>query len=501
MLVTTRRETPPPTQIAAPESSRDPSRTRWRTLLHWVRLVVLYAIALAGLAAVLGPIGPSVDEYLAAAKGARAALRYDHALEDFAAASAADATDPRPYCGAGDVRMLQLEYAEAATAYSQCAARAPDDASARLRLGDALIATGNAAAARAAWNAAVGVGSLDAHRRLALLDERQSRMDDAQREWSVFPYNDPQAREHLGLLALWSGDYQTARLDFLAVRATSNPYARQITDGGFVVFAALPVTSAFGLGLLGYDFLRADLPGFAIRPLRAAITLDPRLGDVHSYLGWALWQTGQQTDARPEIALGTRLDPHLSFAWYAAGEVAAADGNAQAALTAYYAALSHDAKNPVLWSAVARMSLALYEYVPAELAFGNAAQLSTDPAYTVSLLRFYVDHSYGLLRNRAQDAASTALQRFPHSEPVRYYVAAVFDLYGFPTLAYYTARTATMLDPADPAPYVLLARYDEADGDYVLAALELRTALALRPDGPFAAEARALLAPIADISV
>lgn len=476
-------------------------RARWRTLLHWARLVALYTLALAGLAATLGPIGPSVDDYLAAAKSARAALRYDHALADYAAASAADAADPRPYCDAGDVYMLQQEYAEAATAYGRCAARAPSDASARLRLGDVLSAAGNVNGARAAWSAAVALGSLDAHRRLALLDERQSRMDDARREWNVLPYNDPQAREHLGLLALWNGDYQTAQLDFLDVRATPNPYAQQITDDGFVVYAALPVTSATGLGLLGYDFLKAGLPAFAIRPLRAAVALDPTFGDAHAYLGWALWQTGQTAAARPEIALGTRLSPKLSFAWFAAGEVAAAGGNAQAALADFNSGLNNDVKNPVLWSAVAQASLALYDYIPAEIAFGNAAQLSTDPAYTVVLLRFYVDHGFGIAQNRARDAASTALVRFPRSEPVRYYVAAVFDLYGYPTLAYSTAQTARALDPTDPAPYVLLARYDEADGDYVAAALELRTALALRPDGPFAAQARALVAPIADISV
>lgn len=499
MLATERRDTPPPSLDTAPAFFA--RRARWRTILHWARLVVLYTLALAGLAAALGPIGPSVDDDLAAATAARAALRYDHALADYAAASAADASDPRPYCDAGDVYMLQQEYAQAATAYRRCAALAPTDGSAPLHLGDALSAAGNVAGARDAWNTAVARGSRDAHRRLALLDEQQSRMDDARREWNVLPYDDPQAREHLGLLALWNGDYPTARLDFLAVRSTPNPYARQITDGGFVVYAALPVTSATGLGLLGYEFLKAGMPAFAIRPLRAAIARDPTFGDAHAYLGWALWQTGQPAAARPEIALGVRLNPRLSFAWFAAGEVATASGNTQAALADFNTGLEEDAKNPILWYAAAQAALALYDYVPAELAFGNAAQLSTDPAYTVALLRFYVDHAFGLARDRARDAASTALQRFPRSEPVRYYVAAVFDLYDYPTLAYQTALDARALDPTDPAPYVLLARYDEADGDYVSAALELRTALALRPDGPFAGQARVLLAPIADISV
>src|SRR5579872_4389178 len=85
MLVTTRPHgrppdapTPmPPAQTAAPASPRAALRARWRTLLHWARLVALYTLALAGLATALGPIGPSMDDYLAAAKAARAALRYD----------------------------------------------------------------------------------------------------------------------------------------------------------------------------------------------------------------------------------------------------------------------------------------------------------------------------------------------------------------------------------------------------------------------------------------
>lgn len=499
MLVTT-RHTSPPGPIVASRPRHSPL-ARWRVRLHWARLAALYILVLAGLVVIIAPAGPSVDDYLAAARTARAALRYDHALEDYAAASGVDASDPRASCGAGDVRMLQQEYADAATAYRQCAALAPWDAAPRIALGDALNAGGDLEGARAAWNAAAALGSMTAHRRLALLDERQARLDDARREWLRLPSTDPQARAHLGLIALWNGDYQTAQLDFLAARATPNQFAQDITDGGFVVFAARPVTDATGLGLLGYLFLKAGMPGFAIRPLRAATTLDPRFGDAHAYLGWALWQTGQTAAARQEIALGVLLNPKLSFAWFAAGEVAAADGNARAALADFQRGLNDDIKNPVLWAEAGWMSLTLYDYVRAEIAFDNAARLVTDPAYSVLLLRFYVDHAFGIARDRAQKAAFTALKRFPRSEPVRYYAAAVFDLYGYPTLAYYTAQDARSLDPTDPAPYVLLGRYDEADGDYVSAALSLRTALALRPDGPFAAQARRLLAPIADISV
>lgn len=485
-----------PAGDAAPRSSV-PQRARGRGLVYWLRIGILYALAFAGLALAVGPIGPSVNQDLAAAATARATYRYDRALAWYTAAAARAPDDPRPQCLAGDVYMLQREWQSASGAYRACTQASPRDPNAWLKLGDALNAAGDLSGARGAWQQAESVGSVTAHRRLALLDERQQRFPEALREWALLPPSDPQALAHLGLLALWRGDYDTARTDFIAARAIPNQYAEQVVDGGFVLFAAQPQAGPRALGQLGYLYIRAGMPSFALAPLRQAIADEPEFGDAHAYLGWALWQLGDTAAARPEIAAGLKNAPYLSFAYFAATEVALADGKSERALALAQQALTHDARNAVLWSLDGHLELSAHQYALAEIALDNAAQLSNDPAYTIDALRVYVAHGLGLATGRAHAATISALQRFPENSEITDLVSAVDSELGYATVAYYTAVQAQALDPTNPEPYVLLARYSLNQEDYVAAALDLRTALALQPNGPEAAEAAALLAPLA----
>ncbi|MGZ3600797.1 MAG: hypothetical protein ACXWQ5_14050, partial [Ktedonobacterales bacterium] len=361
---------------------------------------------------------------------------------------------------------------------------------------------GDDAAAESAWRHAAQLGSHEASRRLGLLYERQSRFDDALRAWSALPAGDPQGREHLGLLALWRGDYATARASFVALRAEPNAYADEMVDNGFLVLAARPPQDATGFSLLGYRFLSIGLPSLSLAPLRAALALAPHDGAAHAYLGWALWALGQQREARQEIATGLRLAPQISFAWYATGQLALADDNAQRAADAFDHAAALDPNNSVIWAASGRLAIARRDYIAGELALERAADLSHDPADTVALLDLYADRGLHLLTtDRAREAAFEAVRRFPDSEPIRYLLAVVYDHIGQLSFAYYAAHDAIALDPSDPGPYVLLGRYAFNSGDYVTAALNLRLALALRPHGAQADEARALLAPIEDIAV
>lgn len=478
---------------------------RARYVRNIVRLI-LFTLTLLGTLAVVAPDRPGVGDYLSAAASARAGLRYDRALAFYAAASAESPADARPYCATGDVRMLQQEWRDASTAYRACVARAATDtqsgAAGWLGLGNALSTSGDDAGAENAWRHAAQMGSHEAARRLGLLYERQSRFDDALRVWSALPADDPQALEHLGLFALWRGDYATARANFVALRAEPNAYADEMVDNGFLVLAARPPQDATGFSLLGYRFLSIGLPSLSLAPLRAALALAPHDGATHAYLGWALWALGQQREARQEIATGLRLAPQLSFAWYATGQLALADDNAQHAADAFDHAAALDPNNPVIWAASGRLAIARRDYIAGELALERAAELSHDPADTVALLDLYADRGLHLLTtDRAREAALEAVRRFPDSEPIRYLLAVVYDHIGQLSFAYYAAHDAIALDPSDPAPYVLLGRYDFNSGDYVTAALDLRLALALRPQGAQADEARALLAPIEDIAV
>lgn len=110
-----------------------------------------------------------------------------------------------------------------------------------------------------------------------------------------------------------------------------------------------------------------------------------------------------------------------------------------------------------------------------------------------------MDYDIGYDNGRATFAATTAVERFPRNEPIRFLLSEVYQKAFQPSFAYYASEAAISLDPTDPAPYILLGRSAEGQGNYVTAALDLLIALALRPDGPQAAQARALLAPIADV--
>ncbi len=448
-----------------------------------------------------GPVTPSGAQYLAAAAQARAGYRYDRALAFYAAAAVADPADSRPRCLAGQVYVLQQLLPQAVAAYRRCVTLAPGDASAWLALGDAYSAQSNEAGALDAWRHSTSLGGADGWRRIALSDEGRGNFAGAIADWTELPPSDPQALEHLGLIALERGDVQTARVDFQAARSQPSRYADEIVDGGFALAAVAPLTTSDQLGRLGYVFLAAGMPAFALSPLRRAVALDPTNGTAHAYLGWTLWVSGQRAEARSEVALAQNLPPVSSFALFAEGEIAAADGSVAQALACFKQGVALDARNPVLWSELGRADLMAADYISAELADGNAAQLSTDPAYTIAFLHLYVDHHFGLATGRARIAASSALARFPDNAAVHDLAGQIFDLLGQPTDAFYAWQQARALDPSDPAPYVYLGRYAENEGNLVTAALDLRTALALQPDGPLAARARALLAPIVDIPV
>jgi tetratricopeptide (TPR) repeat protein len=469
---------------------------RRRTVLGLSVGLTLLLVVAAGAAA-----GPEEQQYLTAAATARAAYRYDRALDWYSAASTNEPADPRPHCLAGEVLLLQGEPRAAEAAYQACVARAPGDGTAWLGLGRARSLAGDLQGAEAAWERTAALGVDDGLRQLGALYESLGRFAEAEAIWARLPANDGQVLAHRGLLALWRGDAGTASADFAAARQAGSADEQRLERDGLVALADAPLSGAAGLGHLGYAFLVGGMPQLALQPLQQAVALAPRMGDAHAYLGWTLWLLGRQAEARAEIAQGTLLAPKLSFAWFAAAEVVAAGGDTTTGLADLRQALDLDAHNPELWAETGRMELAQHNYIPAELALGNAAQLSNDPIYTILLLHLYVDYHFGLTTGRAFTAASTAVERFPKSEPVQFLLAEVLDQLGRSDEAYYAATTAQALDPTDPGPYILLGQYAEDQGDYVTAALDLRTALALQPEGPEAGQARNLLGPLADIPV
>lgn len=467
----------------------------------WPRVVCL--LVLLGTVVVLAPLPPAPEADITAAAAARASLRYDRALAFYAAASAHAPADPQPLCLAGEVSTLQQEWDAAVQAYRRCLALTPDDAGAAwLALGVALAAQSNSAAAEQAWQRATTHGQPRAWQHLGLLHEQQSRFDVAQQDWSHLPTSDAQAQEHLGLLALWRGDVIAARRAFAHVLQQPGAASGEITANGFTVLADTAAQDGATLAQLGTAYLRIGLPTLALRSLRAAVAADPLNGSAHASLGWTLWLLGERVSAQPEIANALRLNPRLSFAWFAAGEIARADPaptqQAQARAD-FEQGIQLNASNPVLWSELGRVALAQHDYYAAETALKNAALLARDPAYTIEWIQLYVDIGLGVADDHARHAALDAIARFPTNAALRFLLARVYDAQGKEDAAYYAARDALTFDPTNPAPYILLGGYAERQGQYISAALYLRTALALRPHGPLAVTARALLAPIASV--
>ena len=467
-----------------------------RRILRWV----VGATVAIGLLATMATVQPAPAQLLAGAAQARASLRYDRALAWYAQAEAAAPNDPQPWCDAGDVLTLQREWAAAATSYRRCLQLDPGDGTAWLRYGDALADGGDATAAQAAWARASTAGDSRGLEHSALSDEAAGMLVAAQATWARLPAGDAAAQLHLGLLALANGDYGDATQHLHNAMAVAT-YRRQLTDQGFTPFLQSPPRDGSDLALLGYTFLAAGMPWFALAPLRSAVAAAPTDGKAHAILGWALWLTGARAEARQEIAAGLRLAPKYSFAQFAAAQVAAVDGDFPHALALCEKALRLDDSSAVAWLAASRIEVALHDYVAADLAATNAAKLSGDPSYSAALLQFYADLRFGLDDGRAQAAATLAIQRFPDNEPVRYLAGLIFGLVGRPTLSYYALQDALQLDPTDPRPYILLAHYADSEGSFVTAAMYLRIALALWPHGPNAADARALLASLNGFAV
>lgn len=453
----------------------------------------LLVFSLVALCVICAPMQPGNADYLQAAAQARMVYRYDQALADYAQAHLVERADPQPLCESGDVYTLQQLPSAAVAAYRACAALAPDDGSAWLRLGDALATANDDKGAVSAWQRAGAAGDYTGYHRLAERAEGLGQLNEAARWWSQAPQDDETAQGQLGLLALAQGDVTAARAHFFSLSRSRSAFAAQLRTAGAFALAARQPTTALDEENIGYALLTLGAPALALGPLRRATELAPSDGSAHAYYGWTLWQLGQRDAARPQIAAGLRYSPALPFALYAAGQVAMADGQFGLALARYQTALEITPKNPALWSAAGDAALAQADYVTAELSYSNAAQFSDDPAYTVALVRFYFTHGIGMNDGQALQVAFTALRRFPSSEPLAFIEGEIYDSLGQQTEAYYTFQRAVALDPSDPGPWFFLGRYAVASGDVIPAVVELRTALALRPDGPYAAQARQLL--------
>jgi len=177
-----------------------------RRILRWVVGVTVTL----GLLATVATMQPSVGQLLAAAARARASLRYDRALEWYARAATADPDDPRPLCGSAETLALEQEWEASSADYARCLRISPTGGAAWLSYGDVLARQGNAEAAQNAWARATVAGEMQGLRQSALSHESVGQLARAQSTWARLPATNAEARAHLGLLAISSGDDASA---------------------------------------------------------------------------------------------------------------------------------------------------------------------------------------------------------------------------------------------------------------------------------------------------
>ncbi len=464
----------------------------------------LAAMALAALTLLvaLAPQRPGVTTLLNAASQQRAVYRYDRALALYAEARAEVPGDPGPACAVGDTLMLQREPEAAIAAYQTCAALEPSDANAWIALGDALAATGHAsddAASATAWGRAAQLGSDEALARLAERAERLGQLDAATSEWAQVASDGALgdlAATHLGLLALARGNASAARAHLARVVNSSSDLALKMRNAGVFLFALRTPTVALDWEGVGHALLSLGMPTLALGPFQRAVALAPGNGSAHAYYGYTLWVLGQRAAARPQITAGLTDPPILPFAYYAAGQVALNDGHPARALAYFQAGLRGDPHNPALWSAAGDAALASGQYLVAELSYQNAAMENQAPDATIALLRFYLTQGLGLDDGTALQAARDGRLRFPQNEPLVFLQGLIYNAMGQMDYAQGLFQLALQLDPTDPGPWFFLGRYAAVSGAIVPAAEDLRTALALQPDGPYAARIRAVLSQL-----
>jgi tetratricopeptide (TPR) repeat protein len=459
---------------------------RWRN--------ALFALTLLALCLTCIPIQPGASTYLLAATRARAGYRYDEALSFYAHAHAADSSDPRPLCDAGDVYTLQHEYQQAASAYRACAALAPGDGAIWLRLGGALANAHDDAGAVAAWQRAGAAGDFSGYAKLAQRAESLNQLDTAAQWWSRMPQDSELAQGHLGMLALAQGNAAAASAHFFGLIHSESDYAISLRNAGLYLLAARAPTTALDEENIGIALLTLNEPTLALAPLSRAARMAPTDGSARAYYGWTLWLLGQRDAARPQIAAGLRYNSLSPFALFAAGEEEISNGQFAAALAHFQTALEIDTRNPALWSAAGDAALAEADYVTARLSYANAAQYSNDPTYTIALAQFYISHGLGTTDGTAQQAVLKATQRFPQNEQLAFLKGKLDDALGQQDLAYTDFQQAIALDPTDPGPWYYLGTYEAAAGDVIPAVVDLRTALALQPSGAYTAPARKALA-------
>jgi len=290
----------------------------------------------------------------------------------------------------------------------------------RVALGDAYLGKGDAASAVSQWETALATDPTDDGllARLANLYEAAGRYADAATVLNQLVQlrpTDPAVYYRLALLtAATNPEAAPAKL---ALAAGVSPSLAPATQ---VVLAAIQAGQASGdraalFGKVGYALIQLTEWRLAEEALTQAVTLNPQYGDAFAYLGLA--KDRQNKDGLADYETAVKLTPQSPLVQYLLGLHWRRVGDSNTALTYLLAAEKLDPQNPAVAAEIGGAYASTGDLPNGELWLSQAVKADDqNPQWWLLLAKFYVDNNYHLAE-LGLPAARRAVQLAPKSGP------------------------------------------------------------------------------------
>lgn len=415
-------------------------------------------------------------------------------------AAAADALDEAaarlPYDGysayrAGLANLAAGRYADAAQHLQTAAALSGWDAARRTALGDARHGLGDSAAALDQWEQALALTTEAAGRdalltRLAAGYEAAGRYADAiaalaQRQQAGAA--DPALLYRLALLTAATAP-QDAAARLSTVVSVPSEYAAPADRLLRAVQAGLEQGDpAYLYGRVGYELIQLEEWPLAAVALGEALQLNPAYADAHAYLGLAQDAVGQ--DGATAYQQAITLAPDSALIQYLFGLHYRRLGQSVQALPYLQAAQKLDPNNPAIAAELGGAYAAQNDLVNAETWFAQAVQLAPkDAQFWLLLARFHVDYEWKVAE-RGLPAARQAAGLNPASAPAYDALGYALVVTGDLVNGRKNLDRALALDAQLASAHYHLGLFYAVQNKAEDAKTALNQALALDPDGPY----------------
>ena len=354
--------------------------------------------------------------------------------KDYAAAAdaLADAAARLPYSGyaanrAGLADISAGRFDDAIRQLSRAAAQEGWTTARRIALGDAYLGKGDATSAVTQWESALTTDPMNDGllARLANQYEATGRFSEAVTVLSQLVQLRPtDAAVYYRLALLTAATDPGAAPARLALAAGVSPSLAPATQ---VVLAAIQAGQASGdqsalFGKVGYALIQLSEWRLAEEALNQAVTLNPQYGDAFAYLGLARDRQGKDGLANYETAV--KLAPQSPLVQYLLGLHWRRAGDSSTALPYLLTAQKLDPKNPAIAAELGGAYASTGDLPNGELWLSQAVQVDDqNPQWWLLLARFYVDNNYHM-PELGLPAARRAAELAPKS-------AATADVFGF----------------------------------------------------------------------